>query len=115
MDDKSTKAGTIEAVHHLVDQGMSDTPGNQTFIQNYRAKYGHEPELWAAQSYTTLYILYEAIKNAQSADAAAIRNALAQTMDFSTILGSFSFDPDGEAVYDPIVLIAKDTELQIFE
>ena len=93
----------------------SDTPGNQAFVQNYRAKHGIEPEPWAAQSYATLYILANAIANAQSADAAAIRDALAQTMDFPTILGDFSFDPNGEAMYDPIVLVAKDGELQTLE
>ena len=94
---------------------LSNIPGNQDFIQKYRAKYGIEPEPWAAQSYATLYILAAAIANAQSADSAAIRDALAQTMDFPTILGDFSFDPNGEAVYDPIVLIIKDGELQLFE
>ena len=93
----------------------SDTPGNQAFVQNYRAKHGIEPEPWAAQSYATLYILANAIANAQSTDSAAIRDALAQTMDFPTILGNFSFDPNGEAMYDPIVLVAKDGELQLFE
>ena len=94
---------------------MADTPGNQAFVQNYRAEYGIEPGPWAAQSYATLYILANAIANAQSADSAAIRDALAQTMDFPTILGNFSFDLDGEAVYDPIVFIVKDGELQLFE
>ena len=92
-----------------------DTPGNQDFIQKYRAKYGMEPEPWAAQSYATLRILAAAIANAGSADSAAIRDALAQTMDFPTILGNFSFDPNGEAVYDPIVLMVKDGTLQLFE
>ena len=94
---------------------LSNIPGNQAFIQKYRAKYGIEPEPWAAQSYATLYILAAAIANAQSADSAVIRDALAQTMDFPTILGDFSFDPNGEAVYDPIVLMVKDGELQLFE
>ncbi len=94
---------------------LSNIPGNQAFIQNYRAKYGIEPDPWAAQSYATLYILANAIANAQSTDAAAIRDALAQTMDFPTILGNFSFDPNGEAMYAPVVLIVKDGELQIFE
>ncbi len=93
----------------------SDTPGNQAFVQNYQAKYGIEPDTWAAQSYATLYILANAIANAQSADPAAIRDALAQTMDFSTILGNFSFDPNGEAVYDPSVLMVKDGALHAFE
>ena len=94
---------------------LAGTPENQTFIQSYRAKYGIEPEPWAAQSYATLYILANAVANAQSTDSAAIRDALAQTMDFPTILGNFSFDPNGEAVYDPIVLMVKDGELHLFE
>ena len=93
---------------------LSNIPGNQDFIQKYRAKYGIDAEPWAAQSYATLNILAAAIAKAQSTDSAAIRDALAQTMDFPTILGNFSFDPNGEAVYDPIVLMVKDGELQLF-
>ena len=92
-----------------------DTPGNQAFIQNYQAKYGIEAEPWAAQSYATLHILANAIANAGSADSAAIRDALAQTMDFPTVLGNFSFDANGEGVYDEVVLMVKDGELQLFE
>ncbi len=94
---------------------LSNIPGNQTFIQNYQAKYGIDPEPWAAQSYATLYILANAIAHAQSTDSAGIRDALAQTMNFPTILGDFSFDPNGEAVYDPVVLTVKDGKLQPFE
>ena len=94
---------------------ISDAPGNQTFIENYRAKYGIEPEPWAAQSYVTLNVLANAIKIAQSADSTAIRDALAETKDLPTILGNFSFNPDGDALYDQIVLIVKDGEFQVFE
>jgi len=93
---------------------LSNIPGNQDFIKKYQAKYGIDAEPWAAQSYATLNILAAAIGKAQSADSAAIRDALAQTMDFPTILGPFSFDPNGEAVYDPIVLMVKNGELQLF-
>ena len=95
--------------------GLSNTPGNQAFVQNYQAKHGIEPEPWAAQSYATLYILANAIANAASMDSIGIRDALAQTMDFPTILGNFSFDPNGEAMYTPVVLIVKDGQLQAFE
>ena len=92
-----------------------DTPDNQVFIQNYRTKYGIEPDVWAAQSYASVYILAEAIANAQSADPNAIRNALANITDFDTILGKFSFNPVGDAVYDPVVLIVKNGEFLVFE
>lgn len=94
---------------------LSNIPKNQTFVQNYQAKYGIEVDQWAAQSYATLYILANAIEKAQSTDSTAIRDMLAQTMDFPTILGNFSFDPNGEALYDPIVLIVKDGKFQVFE
>ena len=117
--DEVQKAGAAAdgAITFTNWSSTSDAPGNQAFVQNYRAKYGIEPEPWAAQSYATLYILANAIANAQSADSAAIRDALAQTMDFPTILGNFSFDPNGEAMYDPIVLVAnaKDGELHTLE
>ena len=92
-----------------------DTPGNQTFTQNYRAKYGIEPNIWATQSYASVYILAKAIADAQSADSTSIRNALANITDFDTILGKFSFNAVGDAVYDPVVLIVKNGEFQVFE
>ena len=93
----------------------ADTPGNQAFIQSYRAKYGIEPNIWAAQSYTTVYILAEAIADAQSTDPIAIRDALANITDLDTVLGKFSFDAVGDAVYDPVVLTVQNGELQIFK
>ncbi|MCY3549180.1 MAG: ABC transporter substrate-binding protein [Candidatus Poribacteria bacterium] len=95
--------------------GLSTIPSSQAFVQHYHAEYGYEPGPWAALSYATLYILADAIADAQSIDPAAIRDALAQTMDFPTILGNFSFDPNGEAVYDATVLMVKDGALQLFE
>ena len=94
---------------------MANTPGNQAFIQNYRAKYGIEPEPWAAQSYAALYILAEAIAEAQSTEATAGRDAMAGIMDLDTILGQFSFNADGDAVYDPTILIVENGELVLFE
>ena len=92
-----------------------DTPGNQAFVENYNTKFGAEPINYAARSYATLHILAEAITNAQSTDAAAIRDALANIKDLDTILGAFSFNADGDAVYDAKVLIVKDGELVRFE
>ncbi len=118
--DEVQKAGDAAegAIGFIGWSTMSDAPGNQTFVQNYRAKYGIQPEPWAAQSYATLYVLANAIKTAQSTDSTAIRDALAQTTDFPTILGKsgkFSFNPDGDALYDQIIMVVKDGELQFFE
>ena len=93
----------------------ADTPGNQVFVQNYTEKYGVEPSIWAAQSYASVYILAEAIANAQSTDSTAIRDAMANLSDFDTVLGKFSFNAVGDTVYDPIMLIVKDGEFHAFK
>ena len=99
---------------------LSDNPLNQMFVESHRINYGIEADPWAAQSYTTLLILYAGIVTALSTgteapDAAAIRDALATVENMETILGSFSFDPNGEAVYEPAVLIVQDSTLQPFK
>ncbi|MDE0041654.1 MAG: ABC transporter substrate-binding protein [Candidatus Poribacteria bacterium] len=91
-----------------------DAPANLHFVDSYRAAYGIDPDPWAAQAYATFFILYAAIVEAESMDATAIRDALALTEDFDTNLGSFSFDENGEAVYDPVVLVVKDGMFEMF-
>ncbi len=93
----------------------ADTPGNQAFVEKYRAAYESEPNAWTAQSYAAVYIVVAAIAEAQSTDPAAIRDALASTKNFDTVLGAFSFNAVGDAVYDPIVQIVENGEFHIFE
>ena len=93
----------------------ADTPSNQAFVQSYSTKYGIKPNIWAAQFYAAIHILAIGIADAQSTDPEAIAAALAEIRDFDTILGPFSFNDVGDAVYDPIVLIVKDGEFEVFE
>ncbi len=96
----------------------SSAPGNQAFVQHYRAQYGIDPEPWAAQSYATLHVLANAIKTAQSSDSVAIRDALAQTRDLPTILGrlgDYSFNADGDALYDQILVVVEDGKLEFLD
>ena len=92
-----------------------DTPGNQALVQNYRAAFGMTPNVFATVSYASVYILAEAIRNAESTDAISIRDALANISDFDTVFGKFSFNADGDAIYEQKALIVKDGILQPFE
>ena len=92
-----------------------DTPGNQAFVENYSTQFGAAPSNFAARAYAAFYILAAAIERVHSTDAAALRDALASIRDFDTILGKFSFDANGDAVYDPKVLVVKDGELVRFQ
>ena len=74
-----------------------------------------EPNAFAAGSYTSVYILAEAMKNAEATDPTSIRDALANITDVDTVFGKFSFNADGDAIYDQKVLIVKNGTLQPFE
>ena len=93
----------------------AQTPHNQAFVRNFRAEYESEPNLFSALAYTSVYLLTNAISNAGSIESDAVRDALAETEDFDTVLGSFSFDAVGDPVYDPIMLIVRDGGLEAFE
>ena len=115
VDIKALGAPAEGAISFVGWSSMGDAPGNQAFVQNYSAEYGTEPNNYAASAYATVYILAEALANAQSADSTAIRDALANIKDFDTIFGKFSFDANGDAVYEPKVLIVNNGEFELFE
>ncbi len=92
-----------------------DTPGNADFVKAYRDQYGADPDQFAAQAYTGVYLLATAMKNANSSDPRAIRDALAQLKDVPTVLGSFSFDASRNPVHPPVVQIVQDGKFTLFK
>ena len=92
-----------------------DTPGNQAFVERYESTYGTTPNAFAAVSYACVHVFAEALKNAASPDARSIRDALANISELDTILGKLSFNIDGDAVYEPNILIVRDGMLQLFD
>ncbi|MBP0599580.1 ABC transporter substrate-binding protein [Herbaspirillum sp. LeCh32-8] len=71
------------------------TPANKAFIAAYKAKFGSDPDQFAAQAYDALYIMVEALKNVKLSgnlanDRDALRKALpAVKIDGAT--GKFAF------------------------
>jgi len=83
--------------------GSEDTPGNGAFVAAFQARFGRAPDQFAAQSYTGVKLLAEAIRRADSTGPRAIRDALAGLRDVDTVLGRFSFGADREPQYTPVV------------
>ena len=92
-----------------------ETPGNRAFVERYESTYGTTPNAFAAVSYACVNVFAEALKNATGTDAHAIRDALANISELDTILGSFSFNADGDGVYEPNILIVRNGTLQFFD
>ncbi len=72
--------------------GKTD-PANQKFVAAYKAKYGSDPDQFAAQAYDTLFIVAEAINAAGAPEPEKIKDALGKVKHVG-VLGPFSFTPD---------------------
>ncbi len=86
----------------------SSNPLSQKFVQDYKARFNQDADQFAAQAYTGVYVLADAIKRANltgdpAKDRDAIRKALADTKDLPTVLGNFSFLPSRDANHPPVV------------
>lgn len=62
----------------------------------YKDKYKMEPEVYAAYGYEAAKVALDAIKRAGKKDRAAIRDAVFATKDFAGVLGTWSFDANGD-------------------
>ncbi len=94
----------------------NDTPVNQKFIAAYKAKYNADPDQFAAQAYTGVYIIAEAMKTAgPNVDRKSLRDALANIKGLATPLGSFSFQPSRNAEHSPVIQIVKNGKFEVLK
>jgi branched-chain amino acid transport system substrate-binding protein len=66
------------------------------WYESYKAKYNAEPEPYAAYAYESAKVAIGAINKVCKNDRGAIREAVMATKDFNGVLGTWSFDPNGD-------------------
>ncbi|MCX6021682.1 MAG: branched-chain amino acid ABC transporter substrate-binding protein [Chloroflexi bacterium] len=72
------------------------TGAGKEWYTKYKDKYKMEPEVYAAYGYEAAKVALDAIKRAGKKDRAAIRDAVFATKDFAGVLGTWSFDANGD-------------------
>ncbi len=80
------------------------SPQIQKFVKDYSDRYKQAPDALAALGYDAAKILVDAIGRAGSTDGAKVRDALAQTKDFSGVTGKITIDADHNAVKPAVIL-----------
>jgi branched-chain amino acid transport system substrate-binding protein len=92
-------------------------PEAAKFATDYKARFGKDPEPFAAQSYDSAAIVLKAIENAAKAAGnkkptrAAVRDAVRALKDFKGITGTINFDSKGDiavAKYFVIQVVSSD-------
>lgn len=109
---KTAAEGLIVGSAWFID---STAPKSRAFVAAFRKLYGGDPDQFAAQAYDGLYLMATAIRNAGSADRAAIRDALAAIRGQEGALGTFSFDENRDPVHPSVTLTVKDGRFVLFQ
>ena len=78
------------------------------FVENFKAKYGKEPDAFHALGYDLGYFIADAIERAGEADSVKIKEALEQTKDFPAITGVLSIDENHNPVKSITIIELKD-------
>ncbi len=91
-------------------------PANEAFVAAYKAKYGDNPDQFAAQAYDTLKLVAKAINTAGAADPEKIKDALAKT-SVEGVMGKLSFNEERSPADTSgvVVLEMRGGKFQIFQ
>ncbi|HWQ75673.1 MAG TPA: ABC transporter substrate-binding protein [Syntrophomonas sp.] len=85
----------------------SDQPSPETekFINDYRAKYNEDPDMFSAQFYDAVMILAKAMEESKSIDPSVFKDQLAQLKDYPGVSGNTTILQDREPVKSPVFLL----------
>lgn len=105
--------GTYYSTHYSAEDAA---PAVQNFVQKFKARNnGESPDAMAALGYDSVYVLVDAIKRAGGTDSAKLRDALAQTKEFSGVTGKTTIDAQRNATKPAVVITIKDGKFKYVE
>ncbi len=82
-------------------------PEVQSFVKKYTEKYGEPPEALATLGYDAMWLMLQAIKDAQSTDSVKIRDAL-KNIVYKGVTGTIKFDENRNPIKSVVILKVED-------
>jgi branched-chain amino acid transport system substrate-binding protein len=88
---------------------QSDLEVSRTFVESFRAKYGHDPDIYAAHAYDAMRVAVSIPEITRAWEAKDIRRALQfEIKEFPGVTGPIQFDDYGDVRHNPVIFIVKD-------
>ncbi|HLJ56521.1 MAG TPA: ABC transporter substrate-binding protein [Chthonomonadaceae bacterium] len=79
----------------------------QDFVANYKKKFNADPTSMSALGYDAARIMFDAIKRSKSLGGKDIRDAIAQTKDFSGVTGNITINANHDADKSAVIIAVK--------
>jgi branched-chain amino acid transport system substrate-binding protein len=88
---------------------QTDIPLVRSFVEAYRARYGADPDIYAAHAYDAMRVAFTVPGIVRAWQANEIRRALQfETKEFPGVTGPIQFDDYGDVRHNPVMFIVKD-------
>jgi len=97
--------GTYFTNHYSVEDTSAKS---KAFVDAFKKEYNQTPDAMAVLGYDAAYVLVDAIKRANSAEPAKIREALAATKDYEGVTGKLTLNANHDAVKSAVIIEFKD-------
>jgi branched-chain amino acid transport system substrate-binding protein len=84
-----------------------DRPEVKNFVEKYKTKYKTTADGLAALGYDAALVLFDSMERAKSLDGKDLRDAIAETKNFTGVTGTFSIDADRNAMKSAVIVEYK--------
>lgn len=101
--------GSYYSNHYSVD---NPAPKTQKFLNDYKKRFGVEPDSLAALGYDAAMVGVAAMERAKDLSGPALRDAIAATKDFDGVAGKINLDANRNAIKPAVVLKVAGGKLQ---
>jgi branched-chain amino acid transport system substrate-binding protein len=109
----SAMEGKYYSTHYSPD---NQAPEVQDFVRKFRARFdGETPDAMAALGYDSAMVLADAIRRAGETNGRAIRDAIADTRDYSGVTGKTTIDPERNATKAAVIITVQNGKFKFVQ
>lgn len=93
-----------------------NSEATKEFVRNFKDKYGHDPDNFAACAYVSGKLAAKAMENAgTTTDSKKVRDALANIKNFESAVGPMTFNNSGDPEVDLVLLKIENGQYKAVE
>jgi len=98
VDGRNLAGDALYGTYGITDFHVDSSPTAKAFAAAYKAKYGVEPDLYAAWTYDAVLVLAEGMKRAPDLKPESLRKAILAIKKFPGAEGEYNFDQNGDGL-----------------
>lgn len=98
VDSRNLGGDSLYGTYGVTDFHVDASPTSKSFATAYKAKFGQEPDLYAAWCYDAVLVFAEAMKRSPDLKPENLRKAILSIQKFPGAEGEYNFDQNGDGL-----------------